>query len=565
MKKILIFFIFTILIGSIYIYPDIRFIVELGHDFKGITLTGTNDETFYLSRYNGVYKGDYRLANIGLYEHKDDLWLIPPLFQTAIGLIGKLLNIPVVYLDIALSFLLPVLIFWLVYLLVYYISGSEKLGISGACCMIFGYAVFTPNYSILKEVITFNYPEALWFLRPYSPQVTYISFILSFLMIFLFIDTVKKWKLIFIILAVSSLNYLHLPLWGFLIAGLGIWLVIALIRRDAVIRNNIIIVLGSLVFLSIPYWINHYRINLSPNYDFLNQMFGTEYSHRPVMPLSYIFISAMIIFWNRKENKKVFEFLLVFLLGGFLCLNQQVITGRIMLMIYFWNYTAKTFVIVALIVSLNKLKKSKLMPVFVFSMVFLPVSGFMQQNNYYHANKNIYKDMQPLSNAFNWLNNNTDKEDVILTDSIDLASIGFIRTFLTYTKNYHYLSVEAAYLISREEKEDRILSAMRFFGYSLKEAEGIFSYDDGIIFLGLSACYGVARDVDKYISVLKQRYARLLSEPPIDLLRRYKVDYVLLGRKDHLFDVIEKKYDCLTKVFDDGNYKILEFNKTNIF
>jgi hypothetical protein len=290
-------------------------------------------------------------------------------------------------------------------------------------------------------------------------------------------------------------------------------------------------------------------------------MFGTEYSRRPVMPLSYIFISAMIIFWNRKEDKKVFEFLLVFLSAGFLCLNQQVITGRIILMIYFWNYAAKTFAIVALIVSLNKLKRSKLMPVFVFSMVFLPLSGFMQQNNYYRANKNIYKDMQPLSNVFNWLNNNTDKEDVILTDSVDAASIRFIRTFLTYTKNYHYLSIEPACLISREEKEDRILSAMRFFGYSLEEAEGIFNYDGGIIFLGLSAPrYGAVKekDVKAYISGLRSRYLDFMDKNPIELLSKYRLDYVLLKRDGRLFDSIEERYPGFTKVFDNGEYKIVK-------
>jgi len=61
--------------------------------------------------------------------------------------------------------------------------------------------------------------------------------------------------------------------------------------------------------------------------------------------------------------------------------------------------------------------------------------------------------------------------------------------------------------------------------------------------------------------VLKNRYRDLMNKEAIDLLRRYKIDYVLLGKNDHLFNTIENRYTHLIRVYDDGNYKIYKFNK----
>jgi len=137
-KKIWLFVLLSILIGGIYIYPDIRFILEEGKNFKGITLTGTGDEAFYLAKLNAIYKGDYRISSIGLYEHRKDICLMPPFYEIAIGLAGKSLNIPVPYLDIILSFIFPVVIFWLIYIFTYCLSGSRALGILGGSVILLG-------------------------------------------------------------------------------------------------------------------------------------------------------------------------------------------------------------------------------------------------------------------------------------------------------------------------------------------------------------------------------------------------------------------------------------------
>jgi len=357
--------------------------------------------------------------------------------------------------------------------------------------------------------------------------------------------------------------------------GLGIWLIVAMLSRQKIIFKNIVTIFVLWFFLSIPFWINHYKLTMHPVYDFLEKTtLGVEYSHRPIIELPYIFIAALIIFWNRKSQRKVFYFLFSFLIGGVVCLNQQVITGKIIEPIHFSTYTNKTFMIIALISGLNKVRifpgisgkisdKAKLSILnvsFILSIVFLCFMAFIQQNNYFHANKKIYADAQALSGPFNWLNSHTDKEDVILTDSIKYPSFMFVRDFLLYTSNYHYLSTGPQTLVSQEEMENRTLSSMRFFGYLMNEAEAIFRYEDGIIFFGMSSRYRLVENIDEYVLGLKERYANYMDKDPFSLLKQYKVDYLLLAKGDHLYSVVEERYPVLTKVYDDGSYKIYRFH-----
>lgn len=569
LKKILIFCFFTLLIGGIYIYPDIRFILEEGKDFKGITLTGAGDEAFYLAKLNAVYKGDYRISSIGLYEHRKDMYLIPPFYEIAAGFIGKSLKVPVPYLDIILSFVFPVIIFWLVYILAYSLSRSPPLGILGASCVLMGYSLFTKDFSIFSQIAHFKYSEPLWFLRPYSPQVIYIPFLLLLVLIFLYIDKAKIWKIFIIAALMALLNYMHTFLWMFLFAGLAVWFLVSLLRKQAIIYKNIALILSISLLLSIPYWINYYRISLSPDYAFYQELFGTESSRRLIMPLSYLLPGFIILLLNRKSDKKVFYFLLSFLIGGFVCLNQQIITGKIVGTGYFLNYAGKTFLIAAFAASLGNLVKFNKYAVkafFVFFTGFLFISGLIQQNNYYNTNKKIYSDLQPLRGAITWLNENTKKDDVILTDSVMSHSFVFIRTLLLYTKNYHYLGFEIHSMISREELEHRILSAMRFFEYSPEEAESVFRASGGIIFFGLSSNYGITKDkeIGDYILRLKTKYKDIINKDPVSLLKKYKIDYVLIGKKDRLFHAIENKYPSCRKVFDDGNYKIISVGQASL-
>ena len=563
--KLIVFIGLSLLIGAIYIYPDIRFIAELGDKFKGITLTAMPDEGFYLARLNAVYNGDYRLANIGLFEHRNDLWLNPPYFEVIVGLASKMLGIPVVYLDIILSFLFPIIIFWLIYLLALKLSNSIYLGILTGLSIVMAYNLFSFNPTLVKSILVGSYHIlGLWFMRPFSPQLIYIPFIFSLLAVYCFIDSKTIWKLFAVSVPIAVLNCLHVHLWAFMYAGLSVWFFISILNKDKLIVKNILFIILTSLILAIPFWLNYYKVTLDPNYQFLETIFGTDYTHRPIIPFGYILLSIFAIYINKGTNSKNFFFVLSFLIGGLLCLNQQILTGKIIEPVHWTSYTNKTFLLLALITGLNNIKPKNFHKnirniIFISVVSFLFFTGFIQQYNYYNAHKNTFKERQNLYGVITWLNTNTSKNDVILTESIDLYSLEFIRMLMIYTHNYYYLAREAHSLISEEEFQYRLLAAMRFFNYTMEEAYQIIDFINGINFTSMSARYGVLKNKDEYLNKIKIKYNELMSKDPLSLMMRYKVDYLLIKKSDRFYENIESVYPSLNKVFDDGFYKIYKF------
>jgi hypothetical protein len=564
-KKLILFIILSILIGTIYIYPDIRFFAELGNKFKGITLTPMHDEPFYLARLNAVYHGDYRLANIGLYEHRNDPWLTPPYFEVLIGLIGKTLGIPVVYFDIILTFIFPIIIFWLIFLLVSKISDSIYLGILAATSIIMGYFLFSFDSALIKSIFLPPYfTRGLWFMRPFSPQFIYIPFIFSLLAMYLFIDSKTIWKTLIISFAIAMLNYLHIYIWLFMCAGLCVWFLTAVFKKDKLLVKNILFIFFCSTVLAIPFWINYLRVALNPNYYFLEKIFGTEYTHRLMLPFGYIILSIFAVYLNRDLNAKKLSFLISFLIGGLLCLNQQILTGKIIEPLHWTFYTNKTMLLIALIVGLRGIVPKRLFTIdtriiFYFTILFLFFTGFMLQSHYYNANKKAFAQMQNLSGAIRWLNTHTKKDDVILTESIGYPQSELIRIWMLYTRNYYYLARESHSLVSEEESQYRLLSAMRFFRYTKGEADKIIDFWDGLNLFGMSARYSVLKDTEESLGRIKQKYDHLMSEDPLLLIKRYKVDYVLIEEGNKLFKNLGDIYPFLNKVFDDGFCKIYKF------
>lgn len=572
----------SLIIGSIFVYPDIRFIKELGPDFKGITLTGNVDEVYYLARLNGVYKGDYRLANVGIYEHQNAPWTIPPFLEVIIAKIGKMVGLSVTQLDICLSFFLPILLFWLIYFLIFKLTDSKKIGIIGGGSVILGYDLFTSNLSLLKAVfLEFNCPRPLWFLRPVSPQLNYVPFLLSMLLIYISLTSKRKLvlKLILTSVCMGSLTYVSPYYFSFVLSGLAVWLLASLIQKRFFVFKKIITICVLSLVISIPFWLHSLVIFSHPAFSYLSEKFAVMATRRPIFPIFYIFISILVIFLNRNAKYSRFWFLTSFLIGGFLCLNQQILTGKIMEPVHWRSYTNRTFIIIAFAVSLQPLylylvrsilsidsKKLKYFKnlAFGFCICFLIFISLLQQNNYYKQNKPFYLQPQSLSAPFNWFNNNTQKDDVILIDPFDqingeMPSIspGHI---LAYTHNFVYTGMLSDSLLTKEETEYRYLSALSFFRHPLNEAYQFFSYNNGVFFRGMEAliAYGGTQISQEYLFHLENKYKNFFKKDQLKLIKKFRVNYIFVKDSRSL-----KNYLFLKKVYDDGKYRIYKFSKTS--
>ena len=244
----------------------------------------------------------------------------------------------------------------------------------------------------------------------------------------------------------------------------------------------------TIILIAIPFTINYFKLVSLPEYKYLMERLAFIYGRRPIIPAGITLLSVFLIWFHYSRKTKEASFVILFLLAGFACLNQQLITGRTSQPSHWQNYMVKTFVLVVFFPAAASFLREKKM---LFSkgklirnigiIIFMPLA-ILQQENYYQRFKDKFSAMQELVGPFSWLKNNTHSSDVVLNDPMNFidGEMPFQQDFMVYTNNYSYLPASISTLVSMKEVEHRYLSALSFFNYSLIEAERFFTYWNGI-------------------------------------------------------------------------------------
>lgn len=566
----------AILVGLIYIYPDAKFISSLKDGYKGIAMTATNDELRYLAQINAFYKGgNPTLSGFDNYEHRGEPWtfgFLPPLLM---GWLGRLLDISVTQLDLLMSFILPAFLFILVYILTFKMSDSRVLGILGAFSVLFGYHLFSGKISILNQVLTLKYAESLWFLRPVSPQLNHIFLLLSLIMIFVGLGEKRRWAVWSAGVMTGLLFYVFFYYWTFIYAGLSVLFLIALVKKDRGLARGVSIIFFVSLLISIPYWANLLQLIHSKNYADLEYFHNILHTRRPLFPLSQAILTIFIfVTFYKKSNDFRFFYIAAFLIGGVICVNQHVITGKVMFPGHWIGYSNKTFLIVSLFASLRNFKYNKLFiklnkngfisryvtACFIVLFTFLAV---FQQSAYLSKNSPFYRAKQSLSGALDWLRKNTSKDDVVATDPLNNMRAVFpeAEDVLAYSHNFNFIPVSAGTLRSREEVEDRYFIIMALLGYSPDQAREFYTFNNGAYLICMNAMkeYGGKGMPAGYLDHLNMKYPDFLDYATLAFAAGvYRLDYVLVSNK-FLYKPYFKLADT-SKVYEDDEFVIYKLS-----
>jgi hypothetical protein len=373
-------------------------------------------------------------------------------------------------------------------------------------------------------------------------------------------------------LLTGALVYTFLYHWTFLCAGVGVLgLVGFLIGRRAWVETALI-VLAITAVLSIPYWLNAWNAIHHANYGYLAERNGLILGRTPFLPLPYVVGSVVVILVLSRGPNLPFWFVTSFLLGGLICLNQQLLTGATLQPGHWQNYSLKTFLLIATAVAFGqgltalrkKLPNAVATSWTVAGIVVLVGLGMWQQNQYYRANWSKFAAKQPLAQVMRWLNANSPPNAVTLTNPMN-AIVWSTPTqidVLAYSHNYVYLPALSDALLSREEIEYRYMAALHFFNYSLEEAQKFLTYRQGLFLRSLSAVpeYGGTPLSQQYARYLKERYRAFRQQDPLRALKRFRLDYVLVTAEEApRLDPVGH----LRRVYDDGQYVLFHLSRAS--
>lgn len=566
-----------ILVGALHVYPDLKFIFRQGDSFKGVPYLAGNDETVYLSKLSAViYRGDLRLTNPGTYEHQGGPMFLPSLAEIIEGLLGRSLSLAPWQTDILATFLFPAIICLLLYFLSLQLSGSFKFSLLSALAAMLAYYWLTSNIGAIFSLSTDYLNPALIFSRPISPQFHFIPFLITLYLIYRSIFKDSSY-FIAILAGIFSglLFYTSLYYWTFVFSGLALMFVIDCSRgKRERFKRYLLIALTALV-ISIPFWASYLMVNQLPYFDEIFKRMGGIYTHAADIPLietGFLLFLIFMRFFVPGEKEQLY-YMISFVGGGLICLNQQVITGKTIQPEHWRLLNNKIFIILSIFVCASflfrlieksgfyrmLLKLLKSAPAFFFLCLSFFFLGLTQQNFNYANRSPLSARLQEIGGALKYIHNELPDDAVILTDPFREKEEQLISSL---TKNYPYLSGSFFLTSTMRDAEikERYFAALHFYDYSPEEANGLFKVMNGGLFRGMAvhpSCGGSREGNEAYTANLKDEYASFVKLEPLVALNKYKADYVLLNNTNRSRLISGKQIAAaLMLSYDDGSYSI---------
>lgn len=368
--------ILSFLLTVIIFAPLIVFPYVIKNEYQGININHFgSDAHFYLTRGKEVLDG-HGLGNPVIREGKgnsdiylsySDYILLAPI--ELFGLAQKV-NIATVY--NTYNFIGVLFLIILVYFLVLQLSGNKLLSIAAALFVVGGYSIvfdktlFYNNFNVYARVI---YP--------------YCSSLVLFIYLNLLVLSLKSVKLkhkIFTGVAFGLLFYIYFYAWTFILALNASLFVIFLFKKDFSSAKKV------LAISSIGLALGSYNLIR------LFATFGTEagsqnayfiwmsYGHGWIFSkIGFFTLVLFAVYYYKRRDDKNLSFISAVILSGWIALNQQIITGRLLQYgHYYWFFIVPLSIIVSFYMVWQLIKNENLKKylfIFIIAIVFINTAG----------------------------------------------------------------------------------------------------------------------------------------------------------------------------------------------
>ena len=560
---------FALIVGLIYILPHILFIFEEGKDYHLFFKT-YEDSQFYAVRVREAYDGNYLSSDPYIFENKAKPYIRSFLSEYLVGILGRISGLSIDNLFVSGDFIFPIIIFFLLFYFLLPVVQSEPLSLLGAILIML--AEFPDSLTALIKLGIPNH--FLTFSRPISPQFHYIFFITCLIFIYKSLANGKKGCILLSGISLGLLFYAYPYFWIYIFMGSVILYLYLLYKGEFKQIKIILFILAEALIISIPFWVNYLKLMHLPYYDEIMTRVTFQSSHHIIIPkLSILTLVIFIAFYKKRDFK--FFFLFSFLLGGLLCMNQQVLTGWTFEPEHWHFFVNKQMAVIAGIVLLDRFLKElrfgeKIARILlIIGLTFSITVGICTQVYNYEQKKNMQHTQQNLYGAFIWLQNNTQKEDVVLASD----KISLLIPIHTHN-NVYWSSYIFDYANSDKDILERFFLFARLMGMDEKEVvDYVLTHREK----GHSDFFGMRYEEPSYkkpdqkanvklpqelYDYIIGRYGAFKKEDIKTALMRFRVDYLFYGPNEELISKGRfKKESFLDKVYDSGDIQIYKIIK----
>lgn len=560
----------AMLAGVLHIAPYIYFERSLGLEYKDVHMTGAYDEDFYLALVNQARVGKSAFANPYTYENRDQgINFRYQILETLIGKIAHGLRLSMDAVALAVKFFSSAILFIILFVFGRSLTKSATGGVLAAVFVEFGNELARLELGPALSTIfhwqsSFN--SFLFYDRPVYPSITAIFFFLALFMSWRLLENNKHLLALWLGVFIGLISYLYFYYWAFLIILISALLVIALIRKDYSLAKNYMLTIGIAVLASGPFLLNIYGTLGQAGADTANIAKNFIFTHRfiieKVLLLPMAILGAIFVWFKHKSRTfpRQFIFLGAVLITGLLASNQQVITGMEVQQHHFHFMTNIPILLlfsgVFLWYLLNLLNRDipmyRYVKVMTISFVIVAVIAHavgVQASSYRYWDDE-FVDRQRWAGAFSWLNEHTDKNDVVL------ANFEVSESVPVYTHNYVYGALHAmSYPVPIERLAHNYFTEIYLAGVRADNAREFMDVNRDkmgqYIFEGQywrATCGSFGCFPDSWFEKLVSDYQTFVSKPFEEQLKKYRLDYVIWDtRRDPVWQL--DKYKLPKQVF----------------
>ncbi|MFH0874128.1 MAG: hypothetical protein V1846_04815 [Candidatus Komeilibacteria bacterium] len=558
-------------IGLVTLMPQLLLLQEAGSSYRGIDMTGTDTEEYYIIRVREAYDGHWNIASPDLSEYKAKPYAQPPLMEIIEGTLARILGVTAMQIVTIGKFVFPALLFLVLYGLFYLISRSRSLSLVAPATVILAsnfilspggvLGILRADFSGLNTIVDYS--------RPINPQMSSLIFFFWLYFFYSWLKSHKNSQYFVAVLFLGLMFYTYIYSW-MLAFGLIVLLLLASffpsVTHLSLPRKKMFWLLGGALIISLPYWYNFFRSISDPIYPLLQKRYGFYSSHQFIWSnILFLDFVVLLAFYGRRSKDWLFYWFLCQFAALFFLINQQVITGlRFYPGHWHWYYIAPLtifFVYWCLyrIISGRSLFLRYLITVIILLLVF--ANGVTRQYLGYEKNKALALDSQRYAAVYQWLEKNSSPDDVVLAHgqlNVDLP---------IYTHDNSYLSRWGEfYLVPMERFRDRLYANLYLAGANDRNIDSFVSQKNKDVYEYLFGRYQLKTGACKegcftqaQLDQVKADYLTWLQKVDSrQFFQQYRLDYALWDKQsDQQWNL--DQYPWLQAISEINGIKIYRF------
>lgn len=563
--------ILSVLLGFLMILPQVIFMVRTGNNYTGINILATDSESNFLSRFQEITEGDWGFSDIFLVFNKSTPHPRPFLEHVIMYRLGRLFFLNTGQSFLFTKFLLPVILFLIIYFFVLLFEDDKKIALITPVGVILWYGVSSTMElkSFLMDKFIITRPSV--FSRPLIP-VSGIIILFAFLFCFYSYINKSSRKYFWLSGILFGLSfYIYFYTWSFLSVFVFLSLVWFCIKRNWLNLRKILKAIFLSVLVTLPFWFNFYKLVKYGLFSSSAEIVGLVYSNSIVIG-KYLIIVLLFYFLNiytqtiKREDLWFWSCLIV---SFFIVLNQQLITHQVLQPGHYHWYIVKPLAITFLILLVFNLIKKKCKKCFLMSVIIFILFGFylsisQQIFIYFQSKDEVNLHSQRYAPVYNWLNQNTDKNQIIFSGVLDIGQ-RYLMSCYTHLDEYLYIN-RGLYPSSFAQNELTFFLEKKLDKITPKGLEEILSSDlkDKIFYTLYGYYYRVTyldkgeTSADKEVQEFLDKYTSFYQQDLESEFKKYPIDYIIWDKQLNPEWNLDN-YEFLRSAYKNNDIGVYEF------